>query len=117
MRDLFASLPWHQLVPEFEKQLILAGQGEYGSKEDYVTAAATPDRRTALLYMPIARRLRLNLALFPAPVRARWFDPTTGIYRDAAPEALPNRGEHWLNPPARECDSDWVLLLQTITKN
>ena len=112
VRDFFESLPWHQLVPEFEKQLILAGQGEYGSKEDYVTAAATADRKTTVLYMPIARRVRLNLALFPAPVRARWFDPTTGAYIEMGRESLPNRGDRWLTPPPRDCDSDWVLLLQ-----
>lgn len=113
VRELFESLPWHRLVPQFEKELILAGQGEYGSREDYITAAATPDRRIAALYMPIARRVKLNLALFPGPVHARWFDPTDGIYSDAGDKILPNQGERWFTPPARECDGDWVLLLES----
>ena len=31
-------------------------------------------------------------------------------------KALPNRGEHWFTPPARDCDSDWVLLLESADK-
>jgi len=63
--------------------------------------------------MPIARRLKLDLSLFPSPVRARWFDPTTGAYSDAAKEPLPNRqSDDWFLPPSREQDSDWALLLE-----
>jgi hypothetical protein len=112
VRDFFEALPWTELRPEFEKELIAAGQGEYGSRDDYVAAAATPDRRVAALYMPVARRLRLRLALFPGPVRARWFDPTTGRYSEAAAAPLPNEGEHTLWPPAREADGDWALVLE-----
>ncbi|MCI0403323.1 MAG: DUF4038 domain-containing protein, partial [Acidobacteria bacterium] len=113
VRDFFEALPWTEMVPEFEKQLILDGQGEYGSTDDYITAASTPDRRVAALYMPVPRRLKLDMALFPGPVRARWFDPTTGVYSNAAAQPLANQGEHWLIPPPRESDGDWALVLES----
>ena len=112
VRDFFESIPWYELIPEFEKQLILDGQGEYGSKEDYITASATPDHKVVVLYMSVARCVKLNLALFPASIKARWFDPSSGVYTDATNELIANQGDRWFTPPARDCDGDWILLLE-----
>ncbi|RPH89829.1 MAG: hypothetical protein EHM72_19845 [Calditrichaeota bacterium] len=101
-------------MPEFEKKLIVAGNGEYGSNDDYIVAAAAPDLKLVVLYMPVARYLGLDLTIFPAPLQAQWFDPTTGIYLE--PFQLENRRYvdwgHRVAPPARDCDSDWVLVLR-----
>lgn len=111
VREFFEALPWSDFVPRFEQSLIVNGNGPYGSVEDYVTAAATPDRRVAALYMPIARALKLDLGLFPDPVRGRWFDPTTGRYTDATEKPLANQGTHLFTPPPRDGDTDWALVL------
>jgi hypothetical protein len=114
VHEFFRSLPWHALVPGFEKRLVVEGNGEYGSKEDYIVAAATPDLRLAVLYMPVSRHLGLDLSFYAAPVTARWFDPTTGAFGE--PFQLANRKHvDWgrrINPPDRDCDGDWVLVLQ-----
>jgi hypothetical protein len=114
-RIFFESLPWQTLVPEFEKRLVIEGNGEYGSNDDYIIAAATPDLKLAVLYMPVARHLGLDLTIFPAPVEAQWFDPTTGVFQ--APFQLENiKYVAWgkrIAPPDRDCDSDWVLVLKS----
>jgi len=112
VRTFFEALPWTQLAPEFEKELIIDGQGVYGSDDDYVVAAATPDRKVAALYMPVPRRLKLDLSVFPGPMRARWFDPTTGAYSEASGEPLPNQRDYTLWPPVRETEGDWALVLE-----
>ncbi len=114
-RNFFESIPWYTLVPEFEKQLIVEGNGQYGSNDDYITAAAMPDYSLAVLYMPIARRIRLDLSLFPSKVTARWFNPSTGLYTNASPKILDNKmSDEFMLPPVRDCDGDWVLVLTTI---
>ena len=114
LMNFFNALPWHMLVPGFEKQLIPEGNGEYGSNDDYMIAAVTPDRRLAVLYMPVARHLGLDLTVFPAPVKAQWFDPVSGSYLE--PFMLDNaKYAEWgkrIPPPPRDCDSDWILILR-----
>ncbi len=112
VRRLFDALPWPALSPGAEKQAIIEGQGDYGSKEDYVIGAATADWKTAVFYLPIARRLKVCMTRFPAPVWCRWFNPVSGAHADVAAHPLSNEADQWFTPPARDCDSDWVLLLQ-----
>jgi heme-degrading monooxygenase HmoA len=115
VRAFFLALPWWDLVPGFERELVAAGNGYYGSNDDYITAAATPDRRLAALYMPVPRRIKLDLSSFPSPVKLRWFDPTTGAYSDATQEPLPNQpAAEWFWPPPREADGDWALVLEAV---
>ncbi|RQW02304.1 DUF4038 domain-containing protein [candidate division KSB1 bacterium] len=113
-KQFFDALPWQTLAPEFEKKLIVEGNGDYGSNDDYITAAATPDLSVAVLYMPVARHLGLDLSFYSGPVQARWFDPTTGVFQEAF--QLDNKKYiQWgkrISPPVRDCDSDWVLVLE-----
>lgn len=113
-KEFFHAIPWHTLIPEFEKQLVIGGNAEYGSNDDYIIAAATPDHKLVVLYIPIARFLGLDLSFYPGPVKARWFDPTTGLFYE--PFQLENvkhiRWSERIAPPARECDSDWALVLE-----
>lgn len=114
LRRLFRSLPWQTLVPDFGHEILTAGQGEFG-KSEYVTAAADPNRTLAVVYMPVARAVTIDLRRFAGPVRARWFDPTSGAYtRIALPDGA--AGKRQFTPPARNStgDQDWVLLLQRL---
>jgi len=114
MRAFFESIPWYNLIPEFEKRVIAEGNGEYGSNGDYIVAAAAPDLSLTVIYMPAARHLGLDLSFFPGPVQAQWFDPAAGAY--GGPFTLENQKyTDWgrrVAPPARECDGDWVLVLR-----
>ena len=119
-KNFFASLPWQELIPDQGHSVLTDGLGNFGdletqvSKSDYATAAKTPDGSTAVVYMPTARAITINLASLRSPAKARWFDPTDGSYHDVAGEPLINRGQHQFTPPGKnhDGDDDWVLLLE-----
>ena len=96
MRSFFLSEPWQQLVPD--STFVTSGQGSYNSgpvdvlQTDYATAAVTPDGAHAVVYVPTARTLTVNLSRLQANVTARWIDPTTGASQPAvAPYTTPGR--------------------------
>jgi hypothetical protein len=75
---------------------------------------ATRDRNStwALIYTTVGKDFTIDLAkLKGREVRARWFDPRDGTYRDAG--RFPVAGQQRFDPPGakgRECD--WVLVLE-----
>ena len=112
----FSRQPWHQLVPDLDDQLAVAGRGQ-GTTQ--VTAAHTADRRLALLYIPAdgagPRELTLNLASFTAPVMAHWFNPAKNATDIAHSSAIPNRDQQTLRTPGDNGTgtNDWVLILES----
>lgn len=117
----FSSLPWYDLVPDQDHQLLTAGYGTFGnvdtrvSESDYATAARTPDSSTVVVYIPTLRATTINMAALHGAAKARWFDPSDGSYKDAESSVVPNRGSHEFTPPGKNHagDGDWVLLLQS----
>ena len=116
---LLDSTAWYKLVPSGiagMKTLVTAGGGTYG-KRDYVTAAAAADGSLLLAYLPpgaSSTSVAINMEALAAPVRARWFDPTSGIYVDIA-QALPrNSGSRTFTIPGNNAAGarDWVLVLE-----
>ena len=118
-KNFFAALPWHVLEPDETHAVLTAGFGSPGdmntrvSKSDYATAAKTPDGTQVVVYMPTRRTVTLNMAAFPAPASARWFDPTNGAYTDVQGSPIANKGTSQFTPPEKNHDGegDWVLLL------
>ena len=118
-KEFFAALPWQDLVPDQDHSILTAGFGTYGtlqtrvSQSDYSTAAETPDGRLVVLYMPSARTITVNMGALRGATRARWFDPTNGVYQDVPGSPFANSGSHQFIPPGKnhDGDSDWVLLL------
>lgn len=106
VRELLVAYPWYKLVPDAYDKLLTGGRSWFGA-EDYVTAAATPDGKLALAYLPAQTTLQVDLSRMNGPVRARWFDPTDGSWADADPRKLTS--------PARNSagDADFVLVLET----
>jgi hypothetical protein len=118
MADFFQSQPWFSLVPDQSHSLVTAGYGTYDaggstSTNDYVTAAMTANGTTAVVYLPSAHTITLNMAKLRGTVTAKWFDPTTGQYTSIG--TLSNSGTHQFAAPGTHSDgnSDWVLLLTT----
>jgi len=117
---LLDSVAWYKLVPSGTagmKKLVTAGGGTYG-KQDYVTAAAAADRSLLLAYLPPGANsggLAINMGALAGPVRARWFDPTSGMYIDIAGESLHNSGSRTFSIPGNNAAGvrDWVLVLET----
>jgi Protein of unknown function (DUF4038)/Putative collagen-binding domain of a collagenase len=119
-KSFFSALPWQDLVPDQEHAVLTGGFGTFGdvdtrvSESDYATAAKTPDGSTAVIYIPTARAITINMASLAGAAKARWFDPSDGTYQDASPSPVPNNGSHDFTPPGKNHvgDGDWVLLLQ-----
>jgi hypothetical protein len=111
--SLFSSRPWYELVPDQDHDVVTAGYGTYGN-DDYVTAAATPDGKLAMAYLPSSRTVTVDLASFSAPVIARWYDPTNGEFTPNAQSPLANHGTVDLTPPGANADGtdDWILVLE-----
>jgi hypothetical protein len=91
----------------------VGGQGDNGSL-DYALLAATRDGRLAITYLPRVRDVVIDLARLNGPLRARWYDPTTGRFSDAAPGVLPAQGRQKFRPARKNAvgDPDWVLVLE-----
>ena len=111
------SIAWYNLVPSGlagMRTLITAG-GSSVSASNYVAAAASPDGKLLVAYIPPAHNgsITVDMAAMGGPARARWFDPTSGAYSDAG-TGLANSGTRMFTPPGTNSAgaNDWVLVLQ-----
>ena len=106
---LFSALPWPELVPDLERQILLEE-----SREDPAVAAVTPDHSLAVVYVPDDRSVQVDLSGFDSPINVHFYDPTDGSSRDvdlstvelSSPVTLPTPGENSLG------DSDWVVVVE-----
>jgi hypothetical protein len=104
----FRSLPWADLVPDFDRAIVTAGLGEARGL-DRVAAAATTDRRLAAVYLPAPRPVTIQAGALAGPtLRVDWFEPATG--RRVSGGTLVAAGAATLAPPFAE---DAVLTLET----
>src|SRR5919197_5435221 len=116
LRALFSALRWWQLVPDTGNELVTAGRGTNLTGDepmdvldnDYVTAARTPDRRLAVIYLPTQRTISVNPSAMAAGTRAAWIDPASGARRPVAMSAT-------FTTPGRNADgrTDWLLVLSS----
>jgi Protein of unknown function (DUF4038)/Putative collagen-binding domain of a collagenase len=118
LAKLFAGRPWFRLVPDHGHRIVTAGYGTFASpgnveSSNYVTTAATPDRTLAVSYLPVGGTIRVDMARVAGPVRARWYDPTRGVYSAVSGSPFPNSKAVDLASPGKNADGDpdWVLVL------
>ena len=118
MANFFKGLPWYALVPDQNHSLVTAGFGTYDgggatATNDYVTGALSTTGKTAVIYLPSAHTVTVNMSKLTGPITAKWFDPTTGQYSTIG--TFPNSGTHQFGSPGNHTDgnADWVLLLQS----
>ncbi|MEX0886663.1 MAG: DUF4038 domain-containing protein [Phycisphaeraceae bacterium] len=102
LRRLFDSLPWTELTPARE----LVNQPDDVDPRAFIAAAATPDRRTVVAYLPVGGEAPFQPELLPAPMRATWVDPRDGTRQVAG--TVRDGGDAMRAPD----DRDWVLLLE-----
>ncbi|HEV1996292.1 MAG TPA: DUF4038 domain-containing protein [Candidatus Acidoferrum sp.] len=117
--QLLDAVPWYNLVPSGQsgmKNLVSEGGGTYGEL-DYVTAAATADGKVLLAYIPPTAKGRSSVTVdmrqMRGHMRARWFDPTSGKYEEAA-SYVPKIGRMSFATPGKNSGgaTDWILVLQ-----
>jgi hypothetical protein len=122
-KALFQSGPWYALVPDQKHKLVIAGYGTFSSGgsphssidvNDYVATASTLDGKLAIVYMPTARTITVDLTKLSGSVTARWYGPTTGYYQTVAGSPFANTSPRDFTTPAAHADgsSDWVLVLE-----
>lgn len=115
LRDLFASLEWWRLVPDVDSRLVTDGRGTRITSDDpmdvldndYATAAATPDGTLAVVYVPTARTITVDLSSLAAAPEATWIDPSTGAARTV------EAGSTYTTPGSNaDGDEDWLLVIR-----
>jgi hypothetical protein len=110
---LVRRLQWWELRPDFQSQFLLSGRGavaDSGSMVDvldnaYATAAISADNTVAMVYVPTARTITVDVDRLAEGTHAFWIDPTDGGSRSVAlARTFTSPG---LN---RDGDEDWLLL-------
>lgn len=111
LRSLFGSRAWYNLVPDQDHTVVTDGYGTFG-ENDYVMAARTSDGNLLMAYLPEGKSLTVDLSKFNRSVRAQWFDPTNGSYRDGG--SFNNSGSQSLSPSSTNAAGgrDWVLVME-----
>jgi hypothetical protein len=110
LKTLFLSRPWYKIVPD--SGMVSDGVGEPGGY-DYVAAARAADGTAAIVYLPTARTIKVNLSrISGSQAKAFWFDPRTG--QVAAAGVFDTKRPVQFLPPD---DGDWVLLLDRVAKS
>jgi len=123
-RDLFSTLNWHLLVPDEASPLVIGGRGTKITTDqnldvranDYVTAAQTPDRSRAVIYVPTntgntdARTITLDLTRLLPGYTATWVDPTDATR--SQPAIIDGSGR--VTTPGLHTDGtrDWLLVIR-----
>jgi hypothetical protein len=110
-------IDWQRLVPsglDGMRSLVTAGGG---SGESSVTAAAAPDGRLLVAYVPPAHQgsVTIDLAALRGPVSAEWYDPTSARVVPVGGSPYPNSGPVAFDPPGSNAagEADWVLVLRS----
>jgi hypothetical protein len=110
MRQLFELRPWYKLVPD--QSVIASGQGK---GEDHIQAARADDGSFVIAYLPHGGKLGIDMGkLTGKTVKARWYDPRKGNWREIGEYANSGTRE-FLAPSTGERD-DWVLVLDDAAK-
>ncbi len=114
VKELFGTRAWWKLTPDESNALVLDGRGRPG-EVDRVAAARATDGSFAIVYLPIARTISVDLGRLNGPAKAHWIDPTTGERMPIEGLPFPGEGRRDFSPPDKNAagDSDWVLLLES----
>ena len=119
LNNFIRSINWWELVPSGlggMKNLLNSGGGT-DTKEDYVTAAATPSGSLLIAYLPPAheKTITINTSGMGKTLVASWFDPTNGQYIGIPESPLQNSGEIRLTQESINSrgEKDWVLVLSS----
>ena len=110
------SIAWYNLVPSElggMRTLITAG-GNRSFESNYVAAAATPDGKLLIAYVPPNHSgpITIDMTAMSGLTRARWYNPASAVYTLIGTFA--NTGTSSFTPPGDNGTgfNDWVLVLQ-----
>ena len=108
MRRLFEQRPWYKLVPDQSVLVSAPGAGPFR-----LVAARAKDGSFVIAYTPRGQLLSIHMNRLAGPkVKARWYDPRDGTWRDIG--EFTNTGEREFPTPSQGSTNDWVLVLDGI---
>lgn len=113
LKNLFTSVTWQTLVPDFTHTTVTAG---YGSGATTVTTSRASDGSFVISYLPTVSGITVNMSkLTGKSVAARWYDPSDDVYSTVSGSPFTNTGTHVFTPTGNNSSggSDWLLLLQS----
>jgi hypothetical protein len=120
LKAFFEARTWYSLVPDTNHTVVVSNYGTFASTghvadNDYLTAARTPDGSLVIIYTPIIRQFVVDMTQLDGPAVSRWFDPSSGDFRNIAGSPFTNAGTKSFTPPGNNSDGDggWVLVLET----
>jgi hypothetical protein len=119
IRDFFESIKWWALVPDDKDPVVLSGRGTSATDtdridmldNDYVTAARTPDGTQAVVYVPTAREIRLDMSKLSSAAQANWIDPSAAS-TPAIPATIAADGTVSTPGTNQDGDQDWLLSIE-----
>jgi lysophospholipase L1-like esterase len=109
-KNLFQSIAWQTLVPDFNHAILTSGYGTIG-QSNYAMAAMTSDKSTIIAYTPVQRTMTVNTgALNGASIKSRWYNPRDGTYVDLG-TATKTSSRTYTTPTTS--GPDWVLVIES----
>lgn len=111
--DLVSTLRWDLFVPDLFNTFVTSG-AQTGVNQTGASVAS--DSSFAMVYVPNARTMTLNLARLSGPnVRARWYDPSNGAFTTVSGSPFAPTSRNFTTPGANAGgQGDWVLLLESV---
>ncbi|HTT97331.1 MAG TPA: DUF4038 domain-containing protein [Rhizomicrobium sp.] len=117
VKQLLAPMNWWDLVPDRAHTVLIKGYGKYSTDDPipddtYATAAATPDGKLVMAYLPTVRKVTVDMTKLAGSAQAFWFDPTNQA--ETFIGSFVNAGTQNFTPPGNnhDGDGDWVLILK-----
>jgi hypothetical protein len=112
-RDLLIGRPWWRLEPDADNTLLTDG---LGAEEERALATRAADGSLALVYLPSAREITVDLSQLAGPsVAAQWYDPADARLYTVSGSPFPATGSRRFHPSPVDNSSgfdDWVLVLE-----
>jgi hypothetical protein len=139
MKDLFVTRKWYDLVPDQDRTVMIAGYDAsscivgaasirlesaqrlrnyaFIASNTCATAARTSDGSLVIAYLPTLRTVTIDMSRLAGATTARWYDPTSGDYKNVKGSPFVNWGRRQFQPPGTNSagDGDWVLVLEAQT--
>jgi hypothetical protein len=116
IRKIFDSVQWWLLQPDLTGRFLTSETGAGpeaqggGDVLDGTSATATvaADGSAAVVYIPSARTVTVDISLLSPNLHAQWIDPTNGIATDAGAQ------RQYTSPAVNAGgDGDWILLFKS----
>ena len=106
--EFFSSRKWWLLVPAGN---LIQNQTPATNYVNKMALAKSPAGNLALAYLPDNDCIQIDMGIFPAPMKATWFDCVTGTYT-VGQAHIHNQGTQSFNRPVK---GEWALVLEPAT--